>query len=360
LAKVFGRAGFLPADSRITRKRRVRNPPYLVLTLFEWFVNVHPDQYIVRMVRVFRGYLFLSLALPTIINLMIKEIQAKVMLSTVRGEDRIFGLKYNMNLYRGCQHRCIYCDSRSACYEIENFDGDILVKVNAIELLEKELPRKRVIGTIGTGSMNDPYMPVEKHFNLTGRALEVIARFGFPVHIITKSDLVLRDIALLEAINHVHASVCFTLTTVDDTLAKRVEPLAPPPSARLAAMQALAEHGIPVGTTLMPVLPFIEDNAANISAIVEQTALHGGKFIIPWFGMSLRDRQREYYYARLDESFPGLRVKYEKRFGSRYGCSANNAPMLEKHFRQLCSATGLATCVPCYQPEPEPRQLALW
>ena len=199
---------------------------------------------------------------------MIKEIQAKVLLSHVKQPDTWFGLKYNMNLYRGCQHRCIYCDSRSACYQIDNFDGEVLVKTNAIELLTHELARKRVKGTIGTGAMNDPYMPLERKINLTGRALEVIAQFGFTVHILTKSDLVLRDLDTLVKINQRYAAVSFTITTADDELGKRVEPGASLVSDRLKAMRVLAEHGIYTGVTLMPVLPFIEDTEENIAAIV--------------------------------------------------------------------------------------------
>ena len=131
---------------------------------------------------------------------MIAEIQAKTLLARVKGQDDWFGLYYNMNLYRGCQHQCIYCDSRSECYQIEAFNTDVLVKVNAIDLLRRELASKRVVGTIGTGSMNDPYMPLEAELRLTGRALEVIAAAGFPVHVITKSDLVLRDADLLSSI----------------------------------------------------------------------------------------------------------------------------------------------------------------
>ena len=180
---------------------------------------------------------------------MIREIEARVLLSSVKQPEPWFGLKYNMNLYRGCQHRCIYCDSRSECYGIEDFDGEVLVKANALDLLTDELSRKRVKGTIGTGSMNDPYMPAEAEQNLTGQALEIIAGFRFPVHIITKSDLVLRDLALLERISEVYSAVTFTLTTVDDELARKVEPGAPAPSARLRAMRVLADHGILTGVT---------------------------------------------------------------------------------------------------------------
>ncbi len=288
------------------------------------------------------------------------EIQAKTILATIGHPDGIFGMKYNMNLYRGCQHRCIYCDSRSACYEIENFDGDILVKANALELLEKELPRKRVKGVVGTGSMNDPYMPLEKQVKLTGRALELLARFGFGVHINTKSDLVTRDIERLQRIGRVHATVAFTITTADDALSRKVEPGAPTSSARFRAMRSLADSGITVGACMMPVLPFLEDNPENITAIVEQTVENGGSFILPWFGMSMRDRQREYFYEQLDRLFPGLRPKYERAFGLRYECPARNAKTLADHFYRLCAQHGLGTRVPPMPGVESPKQLSLF
>jgi DNA repair photolyase len=287
---------------------------------------------------------------------MYKEIQAKTLLATVSGNDPIFGLKYNLNLYRGCEHQCIYCDSRSECYGIEDF-RDVLVKVNAIELLEKELARKRIKGTVGFGSMSDPYTRAELTYGLTRQALQVLARRGFPAHLITKSDRILRDLDLLVEVNRVHCSVCFSITTTDDGLGRKVEPGAALPSARLDAMQKLAERGIPVGTAMMPVLPFLEDNPENIQSIVEQTAAHGGTFIIPWFGMSLRDRQREYYYAQLDRHFPGLREKYEQRFGMRYEAPANLAKKLGELFYRLCAQYGIAPQVKRYEP---PRQLALF
>ena len=274
------------------------------------------------------------------------EIQAKTMLAHIREPDEMFGLKYNMNLYRGCQHQCIYCDSRSACYEIENFNHDVLVKVNALELLEKELPRKRVKGAIGTGSMNDPYMPLEARYGLTRGALALIARHGFGVHVLTKSDLVLRDIDLLQKISRVDSAVGFSISTTDDDLGKKLEPGASLPSARFRAMRALSEQGIRAGAIMMPLLPFIEDTPENVRAVVEQTAAHGGKFIVPWFGMSLRDRQREYYYQQLGRLFPGLREQYERAFGDRYGCSARNPKQLADLFYSLCQQYGLETRIP--------------
>jgi len=289
----------------------------------------------------------------------IKEIQAKVLLSHVKQPDTWFGLKYNMNLYRGCQHRCIYCDSRSECYQIEDFDGEVLVKANAIELLHEELARKRAKGTIGLGSMNDCYMPLEREVNLTGRALKVIAEFGFPVHVMTKSDLVLRDLDTLAEIGRCYATVSFTVTTADDELSKKLEPGAALVSDRFRAMRVIADRGIQTGVSLMPVLPFIEDDEENIAAIVRQTHEHGGTYIIPSFGMTTRDRQRAYYYARLDELFPGLRRKYEWAFGDRYHCPANNADRLARAFYELCERYGIAPRIVPYQPQAA-KQLSLF
>lgn len=288
---------------------------------------------------------------------MIKDITAKTLLSSAKHPDPWFGIKYTMNLYRGCQHQCVYCDSRSECYQIENF-ADILVKSNAIELLGAELRRKRVKGTVGTGSMNDPYMPLEATRGLTGQALQVIAERGFPVHVITKSDLVVRDADTLVAINAVYAAVSFTVTAADDALSKQIEPGAPPTSRRFAAMAALAARGILTGVTLMPVLPFIEDREDNIVEIVRRAHASGASYVMAAFGMTLRDRQRAYYYAELDRLFPGLRQMYERRYGDRYSCGVPNAARLERVFREECARLSLATRMPQYRPD-APRQLAL-
>jgi DNA repair photolyase len=289
---------------------------------------------------------------------MIKDITAKVLLNTVRQPDDWFGLKYNMNLYRGCQHQCIYCDSRSACYQIENF-SDILVKVNAIELLQQELSRKRVKGTIGTGSMNDPYMPVEAQRELTRQALQVIAAYRFPVHIITKSDLVLRDLDILREISQVYSAVSITITTADDRLGRKIEPGAAKVSARFGALQTLAENGITAGVTLMPVLPFLEDSLENIRQIVFQAHQAGAKYIIPSFGMTLRDCQREYYFQKLDLLFPGLKEKYKRNFGFNYQVPANNSANLKQKFDEWCQEFDIATRMPQYSP-PRVNQMPLF
>ncbi len=278
---------------------------------------------------------------------MVVEIQAKVLLSHVRQPDSWFGLRYNMNLYRGCQHGCIYCDSRSECYGIDDF-SNIQVKVNAIDLLRKELSRKRIRGTIGTGSMNDPYMPIEAIRQLTRQALGVIAEFRFPVHILTKSDLVLRDCDLLQDISREYAAVSFTITSADDELGKKVEPGAALVSKRFEAIENLAKMGILTGVTLMPVLPFLEDSFENIAKIVRLAHARGASYILPSFGMTLRDRQRMYYYNRLDALFPGVRAMYESSFGEQYFAPASQGRQLQEKFYELCNSLGIATRIPCF------------
>ena len=281
---------------------------------------------------------------------MITEIQAKTILNHVKQPDTYFGLKYNLNLYRGCQHQCIYCDSRSECYQIENF-ADIHVKINAIDLLKDALPRKRVRGTIGFGSMNDPYMPVERKYQLCRRALEVIAEHRFPVHIITKSDIVLRDIDLLEQINQIYAAVSFTITTADDQLARQIEPGAPSSSARFAAMRALADAGIHTGITMMPILPFISDTEENITQLVELAHQNGAGYILPWFGMSLRAGSRDWYYTQLDKRFPGIKQKYIQQYGSSYECSSPNWQELDQTFQKLVHECNIPTQMPIFTPQ---------
>lgn len=291
---------------------------------------------------------------------MIKEIAAKTLVSRVRGLDTYFGLDYGMNLYRGCQHHCIYCDSRSLCYEIEDFDGDVLIKANAVERLRDELPRKRKRGIIGTGSMNDPYMPLEEQTELTRRALEAIADFGFGAHVITKSDLVLRDVSILQRIHRLHrAIVSVTVTTIDDELSKRLEPGAPASSVRFRALRRISNAGIEARISLMPILPFIEDSWENVSAIIEEGRRCGVRAIVPWFGMSMRDRQRDHFYARLDVLFPGLRARYEKAYGEAYMCPSPNAKALFAQFSECCERHGIATSV---QPHlvPQDEQLPLF
>ena len=294
----------------------------------------------------------------------VRTIEAKTLLAGHKTPDSWFGIKYTLNLYRGCQHHCIYCDSRSECYGIADFDGEVLVKANAVELLDRELRSKRVKGYVSTGAMNDPYMPVERRLGLTRRVLGVLAARRFPVHVMTKSDLVLRDLDLLGEIEAAcggvtpGAVVSITITCADDALARQLEPAAPPPSARFAAIAELAAHGICAGVLLMPVLPFIEDDPENIRQVVTRAHAAGARHVIPSWGVTLRDRQREHFYAELDRRFPGVRACYEQRFGDAYSAQSPNAPALESLFTELAARFGLARTVAPYR-APGPEQLAL-
>jgi DNA repair photolyase len=280
---------------------------------------------------------------------MVRTIAAKTILSSLKeGADTFFGLRYNMNLYRGCQHGCIYCDSRSKCYQLGEL-SDIRIKENALTLLENELRSKRVKGTIGFGSMNDPYMPIEKVQELTRQALGIINKYHFPVHIITKSNLVVRDVDLLKETGKTYAAVSITITTADDSLSKQIEPGAPDTSQRFEAIRLLSDAGIYCGITLMPVLPFITDSTENIQRIVELAKQNGASYILAAMGMTLREGQREYYYHELDNRFPELKEKYRVTYGERYNADAPNQDKLWNVFYHCCKENGIATKMKFYQ-----------
>ncbi|HBH47480.1 MAG TPA: radical SAM protein [Bacteroidales bacterium] len=290
---------------------------------------------------------------------MIDYIEAKSILSPLKGgPDPYFGIKYNMNLYRGCQHQCIYCDTRSKVYRIGDL-SHIRIKKNAIELLEKKLKSLRNKGTIGTGSMNDPYMPIEKKEKLTHNALKIIRKYNYPVHIITKSNLVLRDLDILADISKTYVAVSFTITAISDSISKQIEPFAPVTSERLLVMRALSEQGIYTGAVLTPVLPFITDTKENIAGIVDAVANVGGNYIISWMGMTQREGHREYYYHKLDEKFPGIKAKYQKYFGDSYNCNSPNADKLYKVLNEKCQLNNLSQRMKFWKPD-TPMQLDLF
>ncbi|HPA93939.1 MAG TPA: radical SAM protein [Petrotogaceae bacterium] len=278
---------------------------------------------------------------------MIKHITAKTFISTVNGKDEWFGLRYNFNIYRGCIHQCIYCDSRSECYQIENFE-DLLVKTNAPDLARKELSHKRVKGLIGTGSMSDPYNPAEKEFLIMREVLKVIQAFRFPIHILTKSDLVLRDQDIIKEISRVKAYVSFTVTAYDDELSKKIEPFAPVSSRRIAAMKQLAENGINTGILLMPTLPYITDSEDNIKNIMQLAVDNGASYVIASFGVTMRDRQREYYYKKLEKTFPGLKEKYVNKYGNKYSCRSENYTRLNQIYNEYSLRYNLKKRVESY------------
>ena len=253
------------------------------------------------------------------------------------------GSHFGMNLYRGCTHGCIYCDSRSRCYQFTHAFEDIEVKQNAPELLEKALTSKRKKSMIGTGAMSDPYMHCEEELRLTRKCLEIILRYGFGVAIQTKSDRILQDIDLLDEINRkTKAVVQMTLTTYDDDLCSIVEPNVCNTRRRIEVLEEMQARGIPTVVWLSPILPFINDTEDNIRAIMEECVRVGVKGVICFgMGLTLREGDREYYYAALDRHFPGLKRKYIERYGNAYNLPSPNERALMKIFREICGAHGI-------------------
>ncbi len=257
-----------------------------------------------------------------------------------------------MNIYRGCTHGCIYCDSRSLCYHFTHPFEDIEVKQNAPELLEKALKSKRKKCMIGTGAMSDPYMHCEKELQLTRQCLEIILENGFGVAIQTKSDLILRDIDLLAEINRsTKCVVQITLTTYDDDLCKVIEPNVCNTKRRIEVLEIMHEKGIPTFVWLTPILPFINDSKENITAILNECVRTGVKGIIDFgMGLTLREGDREYYYEALDKHFPGIKERYIKQYGNAYELPSLNAKELMGLFHKICKDNGiLSTPDECFR-----------
>ncbi|MBR6418898.1 MAG: radical SAM protein [Oscillospiraceae bacterium] len=260
-------------------------------------------------------------------------IHAKSLLSAENG----------MNLYRGCTHGCIYCDSRSACYRFERDFTDIGVKENAPELLEQALRRKRRKCMIGTGSMCDPYLPAERELRLTRRCLELIARYDFGAAVLTKSDLILRDLDLLEQINRQQKAVVqMTLTTFDEALCRILEPHVCTTRRRFEVLCEMQKRGIPTVVWLCPLLPYLNDTAENLRGILQYCLDAGVRGIVCFdMGMTLREGSREFYYAALDRHFPGLRARYEREYGDAYVLRSPRAAELDAIFRAFCTQHGI-------------------
>lgn len=264
-------------------------------------------------------------------------IEAKTILTKVKGSESWYGIDYNMNLYKGCSHGCIYCDSRSNCYQIKNFNI-VRGKLNAISTLERELSRKEK-GVIGMGSMSDPYNPQEKKYEMTRDALKLIQKYNYGVSIDTKSDLVLRDIDCLKEISKKNnVIVKFTITTASDELSKKIEPHVCPSSKRFAAIKKLSDNGIFVGIMINPVLPFITDSAENIRSLVRLAHENGAKFIHTYMSMTLRDNQREYYYSKIS---PEIKKRYIETYKESYLCYPLNVKMLYRIFMEECEKHGI-------------------
>ena len=256
--------------------------------------------------------------------------------------------RYGMNVYRGCTHGCIYCDSRSRCYQFTHPFEDIEVKRNAPELLEQALKTKRRKAVIGTGSMSDPYMHCEEELGLTRKCLEILYRYGFGAAVQTKSDRILRDADLLEKINErAKCVVQMTLTTWDDRLCRIVEPNVCGTKRRIEVLEEMERRGIPTVVWMTPLLPFINDTEENVTSILEECARVKVKGVVCFgMGLTLREGDREYYYAALDRHFPGLKEKYIRTYGNAYEVPSPNAEKLTDLFRSFCRDHGIL-----YRPE---------
>ena len=254
----------------------------------------------------------------------------------------IFTSDYGINLYRGCTHGCIYCDSRSQIYQMNHKFEDIEVKENAIELLKKELIRRKPC-MIGTGAMTDPYIPLESRLEFVRKALQLVYRYGFGWACITKSDLVLRDIDLLRKINEkTKAVVQVTITTADDELCRLVEPNVCPTSRRVEVLNKLNEANIPTVVWLCPILPHINDTEENINTILDWCIDANVKGVLNMgMGLSLREGNREYFYEMLDERFPGVKEKYIDEFGDSYFIHSKDNRRLRTIIRKRCAENGM-------------------
>ena len=255
----------------------------------------------------------------------------------------ILGLRNGMNIYRGCQHGCIYCDARSSCYQMNHIFEDIEVKENAIELLEKALKSRRKPTVIGTGAMTDPYMPLERELQFTRRSLETIEKYGFGATVLTKSDLVLRDLDIFQRIHGKNKAVLqISLTCMDESLSRLIEPNVCPTVRRIEVLREFQKAGVPTVVWFCPILPFLTDTEENIRSVLDACRDTGVRGII-WYGpgLTLREGDREYFYTNLDRKFPGLKEEYIRRYGHAYEVMSPNGESLNRLFHGLCQQYGI-------------------
>ena len=281
----------------------------------------------------------------------------------------ILSAKNGMNLYRGCSHGCIYCDSRSKCYHMEHTFEDIEVKRNAVELLEDALRRKRRKCMVGMGAMTDSYIPLELELGHVRQALTLIYEHGFGATLITKSNRILRDIDLLQKINErAKCVVQMTLTTYDEALCRKIEPNVCTTRERFEVLKQLRDAGIPTVVWLAPILPWINDTEENISAILElcvQAKVYG--VICFGMGLTLREGNREYFYAQLNRLFPGLKERYVRQYRNQYIIDSPNSGRLMRLFHHTCGEYGIVhnkeqifAYLQTLDESPEAEQISLW
>ncbi len=271
-----------------------------------------------------------------------RTVPAKTILQKNKSTDW-FGSEYNMNLYRGCSHGCIYCDSRSDCYRLEDFET-VRAKENCLMILRDELRRKIRTGVVGTGAMCDPYNPFEETELLSRHAFELIDAFEFGAAVLSKSALISRDKDIFAGIAEHSPMLCqVTVTTAEDSLAALIEPNVSRPSERFEAVAEMSERGLFTGIVMTPLLPFIEDTEENILKILHNAKECGARSVYPMFGLTMRSGQREYFYRKLEELFPdsGLAERYARTYGDRYVCTSPRVKKLWKVFTEECTRLGL-------------------
>jgi DNA repair photolyase len=292
-------------------------------------------------------------------------IPAKTIVAS-RKDTSWFGTEYNMNIYKGCCHGCIYCDSRSDCYQIPDFDM-VRSKDNALNIIRQELSRKTKTGVISTGSMSDPYNPYEEKYELTRQALDIIHTYHFGVAIATKSALIARDVDLLSKIKAHSPVICkITVTSIDDDLSRKIESGVHVTSKRFEAIRTLTEAGIFTGVLMMPLLPYLTDTSDNVRSIIHKAKENGASFIYPLFGLTLRTGQREYFYQKLEQLFPGGKLKdtYIRSYGSSYECHSPREKELRSLFMSECDKLGILyrmeDIIKTYRKDYEYRQLSFF
>lgn len=281
----------------------------------------------------------------------------------------ILSANNGFNLYRGCTHGCIYCDSRSRCYHMEHAFEDIEVKENALELLEDALRRKRKKCMLGTGAMTDPYIPLEEKLRHTRGALEIIERYGFGVAIQTKSCRILRDLDVLQRINErAKCVVQMTLTTCDEALCRKIEPNVSTTRERFEALKVFRDAGIPTVVWLSPILPFINDTRENIAGLLEMCREAKVRGVLCFgMGLTLREGNREYFYSQLDKRFPGMKQRYVRAFGNGYAAGSPDNDALMDLFHRTCEACGMMhnnkeifAYMADFEEKRQAEQLSLW
>ncbi|MCL2185513.1 MAG: radical SAM protein [Treponema sp.] len=256
----------------------------------------------------------------------------------LREVKSILSAHNGMNISRGCTHGCIYCDSRSKCYRIEHDFEDVQIKSNAPLLLEDALKKKRKKCMIGTGAMTDPYLPIKENLANIRACLEIIYKYGFGLAIQTKSDLILNDLDLLISINKkAKCIVETTLTTYDEKLCAIIEPDVCTTKRRFEVLKIMNENGIQTIVWLSPFLPFINDTEENLRGLLDYCINAKVYGILCWgIGLTLREGNREYFYSKLDEHFPGLKNIYQKKYGLNYIITSDNNEQLMKMLRVAC------------------------